>query len=287
MDKLALPERGITVAVTYVYPHFNQRTFMLKSKLLTALSICLIWSSTAQSQEASEAINKLTDIMSCVESNGDLAHKISKTNTGHYSAYISFRKYDKIPGEAELEESKKQWKKWDGTLENRPADPRKIGVALPIDSGNIFNYDIKRLTEKAEYFDSLFPPISKTSTNPESSKIPPGYGSFSILFAENECTIIEAEGLMKVYCENFDSVSINNIEVTQRVLELSSEVTSEVILDQETQKNIILKTPRVKASLILKTKQGQRIRNFRSSYTYLPNGNDKQCLVNGKKITEQ
>lgn len=249
---------------------------MLRLKLALIISLPLIYSAPALST-TTPTVTKKTDIISCVESNGSLAHKLSQSTDGHYLAYISMPvHYKKISAEG-LEASKKRWAEWDG-VSAPPQDIRTIGTSVPLESGSVFNFDIERLTEKAKFFDSLFPPVAN------SAYIPQGFGSFLIDYKSDECQVTESGKLMKVYCSNTDTIKINNVVIKQRLLEMSSEVATEVVFNPDNGKTEILNTPKVKVSLTLKATEGLNIKNFRSSYTYLPNDNEKPCFVRDQKL---
>jgi len=242
---------------------------MFKSIIFFSVSVFFALMANAQS---------VTNILSCAQSSGSLLHKISQNNEGNYLAYINLPvHFKKVPQDI-IEKSKKEWSTWDGTIENRPADMRKIGVSVPLENSNVFNFDIKRLAEKALFFDSLFPPIEN------SSHIPSSFGFMAIRYLPDECQIVEAGNLMEVYCSNSEPITINNIIINRRTLELSAQVTSEVNINPETGETQIIKTHKVSTNLTLQAQQGSNVRNYRVAYTYVPNSDSVQCHIKEKML---
>ncbi len=227
------------------------------------------------------SVNESSNLLSCVEVDGSLTHSISENSNGSYSAYISNPVYYKKQSVSELEESKKRWKAWrENNMEGKaPQDTRKIGVALPLESGNVFSSELERLSKKVEFFELLFPPIEN------SAYIPFDFGSFAVTFASGECKIAEKGSLMKIYCQNFDKVDINGVKINERTLLMSAEVISEVLFDSSTEVPEVIKTPVVIVDFIVSAQEGAITRKHKISYKYEPNGNEKQCHIRDQKIS--
>lgn len=232
------------------------------------LSITLV-SLSAQSVEISE------NVISCTMLDGNLTHKVVKSSSGDFSAYISFPPYYQELSDEVLEEKKKEWANWDG-VSAPPSDPRKIAFGVPLESSNVVSFDLKRLEKKAMFFNKLFPPLEKGVEGAASS-----FGKLLLDFSKEQCAVVGKDSLMSVYCENNNGITLNGVRVEGVSLRMTSRKTTEMVFIDGGSAGVLEMKNFVSADLILFSQNTY----YRSSFTYEPNGNDKQCWLNNEKLS--
>ena len=206
------------------------------------------------------------DLMACSMFNGSFLQKINYSVDRGYQGIFVYPLYYQMPSEEVLEASKEAWRQWDGVSE-APEDPRRVGAAIPLESFNVMTPDLERLSEKAQFFNKLFP-------SQKSEEVVDGQlGILTIDFQES-CDVLDQGEFMAIHCEANDKRKINGVEIERVLFTMRNQKLTSVDQNLELQSYSLVTTD-------LTLLSGGRY--YRSSYSFTPNGNDIQCSLGASR----
>ncbi len=233
---------------------------------LISSSVFILFTSISVAQENIK-IPEIENIISCAMMDGQLAHRLI-TKDGSYVASMAFPLYFRDPSPEVLEQKKKEWEAWDGTGP-MPSDARTVAVAVPIENTNFVSADQERLIERIDMFKRLFPDTENTEY------VPFEMGKLVLDFKHENCHITQQDNIISAYCET-EPLVISGVNVERVSFHMTNQLVTQITQDPNDSSNLTVKEQNtVSADLVFLINH----KMYRSSFTYNPNGNDKQCII--------
>ncbi|MGH1469174.1 MAG: hypothetical protein ACRBBP_09885 [Bdellovibrionales bacterium] len=261
-------------------------------------SFLFIFASTASAQnttttEGDMHIPEIENVIACAMMDGRLAHTFMLKD-GSFTALAAFPLYLKELSPEDVEKKKQEWADWNPetpvldengkpVVENgepvyvpMPSDDRHLGVMVPIENGNFVSADYNRLTARIAMFEKLFPETENLDfVNFKTGKI-------FLDFKDENCHLAQDDGLTSVYCET-EAMVINNVNVQRVSFYMANQVVTELTQNPDNPKDIRARPKNVVEAHLMFLVDNV---NYRSSFTYTPNGNDKQCRIGERSLPE-
>lgn len=197
------------------------------------------------------------NVLSCSE-RGDQTHRLTKTKTG-YNFSVSFRIFSIRP----------EYDPSTGLVSGQG----QIGIDVPLENDGVRTTSMRWMNEKDKFFQRLFPAVDL----PVQSSVTTG--ELSLDLATDDCQVKEQEEFIFVSCRAKGPHLINGVEIENVDIHMQNQIRTTLLNDPEDQEELVVsEIEAVYASVSFHKKQGYGTYIYRSSVTYLPDGDETQCL---------